>query len=366
MKRFVMIVSVCLAILGIISFAPSVYAAEDDSYESQLGRDVDTLFADNDLDLSYAEAAELTFSKIVSKIRDSVSDRIRAPFKLLLVIIVLIVFSSFMSCFIGNSPNMKQTSDLSAFLCTASAIAAISVPLLEVFRTTADSLDRSGAYITSFVPIYAGIILLSGGAVSAELYSGVTLIGADLMVWAANSVVIPLLTVMMVLAIMGSVFPNSFADAVSNLIKKAVTWSMTVAVTLFSGFVTLRSTLGAKADGFAAKTAKFVISGFVPVVGSAVSDAYSAVKGSFELMRCTVGFAGVVAAAFIFLPPLIELIAFRAMVHIGIFAAEGFDSKAVAKLLKGIDSGLAIAMSILICFGLFFIICTASLMKAVG
>ena len=138
---------------------------------------------------------------------------------------------------------------------------------------------------------------------------------------------------------------------------------MTIAMTLFTGFVTLKCTLTAKADGAATKTAKFMMSGFVPIVGSAVSDAYSTVRSSFDVIGGTVGTAGVFAVILILLPPVVEIVIFRFVMWIGAAAAEMFSSAALSKLLKGFDSGLAIAQSVLICYGLMFVLSTAILMQ---
>ena len=136
-------------------------------------------------------------------------------------------------------------------------------------------------------------------------------------------------------------------------------------MTLFSGFVTLKCTLAGKADGAAAKTAKFVISGSIPIVGGAVSDAYSSVRGSFDVIVSTAGIAGTLAVVLIMLPPVIEIIIFRAVIWIGTSAAELFSAAPLAKLLKGLDSGLAIAQSVLVSYMVIFVICTAMVMQSV-
>ena len=112
------------------------------------------------------------------------------------------------------------------------------------------------------------------------------------------------------------------------------------------------------------QTAKFVISGFVPIVGSAVSDAYTTVKGSFGILKCTAGTAGTIAVLMLLLPPVAEILIYRIVMWTAGTAAEMFSVKPIEKLLKGIDSGLAIIMSVLICFGMLFIISTAILMTS--
>lgn len=367
MKKIILIImSLFVGMIVLSGQNPIIYAEESEHYESELSGEVDDVLSEYELDYSYFDMTALSLSDVLSKIRQEVYERIHAPIRLLGIILLMIVFSSFMKNMgeglSGNSPS----SDLYGFICVASASAAISQPLLELYRNTSKVMERGGGFMTAFVPIYVGIIIISGGPISAELYNGISLIAAELMVQAADKLVMPLLSMLAALAIMGSIFPNSFIDSLSALIKKLVTWGMTLCTTLFAGFVSIKSTLGAKVDGFAVKSVKFVMSGFIPVVGSAVSDAYSTVKGSFDIMKCTVGAAGTIGIALIFLPPVIELIAYRVVMWMGIAAAEMFSASPLAKLMKGIDNGLAIATSLLICFGLFFIISTAILMKASG
>ncbi len=53
-------------------------------------------------------------------------------------------------------------------------------------------------------------------------------------------------------------------------------------------------------------TLRFVISSFVPVVGSALGEALSTVQGCIKVLKGGVGAFGVLAVVFMFLPILIE------------------------------------------------------------
>lgn len=365
MKRIILIIiTLTICIIAMNGFSSDIYAEEGEAYESQLGSEVDDVLSDYGVDYSYFDMTALSIDEFLSKLKESVTERINAPFRLLSSVLVIIIFASFMNNLGDGLAGKVSSAEIYGFICAASTAAVISGPLLEVYENTAEAMNRCGGFMTAFVPIYVGIIIVSGGMVSAQLYNGITLMAAEVIVQAAESLVMPLLSMMAALAVMGSIFPNSFIDTVTALIKKLVTLGLTLSLTLFSGFVSVKSTLGAKADGFAAKSVKLMMSGFIPVVGSAVSDAYSTVKGSFEVMRCTVGTAGTVGLVLLFLPPIIEILVFRVVMWIGASAAEMFSVPSASKLMKGLDNGLAIAMSILICFGLLFIISTAVLMKA--
>ncbi|MDE5862681.1 MAG: stage III sporulation protein AE, partial [Ruminococcus sp.] len=169
-----------------------------------------------------------------------------------------------------------------------------------------------------------------------------------------------------VLAVSGSVFPDMSLNSIINLLKKLITWGMTVTMTLFTGFVSMKCTLGGKADGVASKTARFLISGAVPVVGGAVSDAYATVKSSFDVIHGSVGTVGVIAMIIIMLPPVMEVLVFRIVMWVGTAIAELFSTEPLVRLMKGIDSGLAVAQSVLVCYSVIFVLCTGILMKCLG
>lgn len=358
-KRFIFIF---IAVFTAFAVNDRVYAAELTASE-EISSQVDEMLEDYSIDYSISDMTELSPGDLISAVGEALSSRIQAPFRLLGIIMVIIVFSAFMKSSGETAFPESSLANIYNLVCTVSAVAVISPPLLEAYENAAAAIDRGGGFMLVFVPVFSGIIMISGGITSAGLYNAVTIAASELVMQLSANFFMPLVSASAALAVSGSVFPNVSVDGIIRLIKKLVTWGLTVSVTLFTGFVSLKCTVGTAVDGFAAKTAKFMISGFVPVIGGAVSDAYSTVKGSFGVMKCTAGTAGTIAVVLILLPPVLEILAFRAVMWIGSSAAEMFSVQPVEKLLKNLDSGLSIAMSILVCFSMMFIISTAIMMK---
>ncbi len=362
MKLFIKICMIA-GIIFIFFADPLTAYAEESSVNDEMSVIVDEMLSENDISFSYEDIGGLSISDIVSAVSEAVTVKLRAPIKLLFAIISIVIFCSFTKNTV-EILSEKKSQNVYDLICIASAALIISEPLFSAYEDAAAAMDRGGQFMTAFIPIYVGIIIMSGGVVSGGVYNGITLAAAEIMVQTAENLIMPLLTMLAALAVTGSVFPETSVDSIITLVKKFITWGMTAAVTLFSGFVSLKTAFGSAVDSFTVKSAKFVMSGAIPVVGSAISDAYTTVRGSFDVMRSTTGTAGAFAIILLFLPPVIEVAAFRAAVIIGASAADMFDVKPVSKLLRGLDSGLAIAMSILICFGILFIISTAVLIKA--
>lgn len=144
-----------------------------------------------------------------------------------------------------------------------------------------------------------------------------------------------------------------------RLSRKCTTWILGLLMTVFLGVLSMQNWLGSSVDTAASKTTKYVIANFVPVVGSAVSDAYTTVRSSLQMLRSTTGVVGMVSLCVLFLPPLVQLLLYRGVVAIGAAAAELFGTRSLLRLLRGTQQALAIAFALLVCFGVMFVVSTA-------
>jgi len=352
-------------IILLITVNPIISFAEYTDSETEISQQIDDIMSDYDIDYRYNDIEDMSFSELVGAVADSVKTRISAPLKVLRTLVIVVLFTAIMKS-AGESVFSGTNSSLYSMICVITAVTVIMPQLFTVYGSALEAIGRSGRFILVFVPVFAGITVVAGGITTAGIYNLLILGASELIVNLSESFLIPIVSVTAVLAVSGSVFPSVSLESIINLLKKIITWGMTVAMTLFTGFVSMKCTLGGKADGVASKTARFLISGTVPVVGGAVSDAYATVKSSFDVIQGTVGTVGMIAIIIIMLPPIIELLIFRAVMWTGTAVAELFSTEPLIKLMKGIDSGLAVAQSVLICYSVIFVLCTGILMKCLN
>lgn len=361
MKRFFQIIIVMI-MLCVVS-APMSAFAEDD-IECQVSGQIDEIFADNDVEITYEDVSDLSFADTISLIKDRLFGELTAPIKLLTGITAVVIFTALMQSAGESFISIEGTAGTYDLICVTAASAVILPQLVEILRTTLNVIGQAGSFLLVFVPAFSGITVMSGGVATGSLYNMMILAASELIVKLCDSFLLPLMSVMSVMAVSGSIFPDSSMNGFCGLIKKSSVWILGIVMTLFTGFVTMKCSLTAKADGAASKAVKMMISGFVPVAGGAVSDAYASVRSSIDVIRGTVGVGGIIASVLILLPPILKIAVFRFVLWVGTAASDLFSADVLSKLMKGIESVLAIAQSILICYGLMFIICTAILMQS--
>lgn len=346
------------------SFIPVNAAAGYDEDRSEISSQLDDVLSEYDIDWRYDDISGLGFGELWETVSGSLADKLKAPARLLASLLAITIFTAVMRGMGDGVFSKGSNSGLYNMICVLTAVTVITPSLFAVYESALSAIERTGGFMLVFVPVFAGITIASGGIASGGIYNMMILGASELFAGLTDSFLMPILSVTAVLAVSGSVFPNVSVESIVKLIKKLITWGMTVAMTLFTGFTTMKCTLAAKTDGAAAKTAKFIISGFVPIVGGAVSDAYSTVRGSFDVIRSTVGTAGNIAILIFVVPPLIELLVFRGVMWIGTAAAELLSADSLVRLMKGIDSGLAIAQSVLVCYSVMLILCTGILVQS--
>ncbi len=364
MKYFI-IAAVSFVLLLAAAVPLKSLADEPEDIYSELTEQLDEALAEFDLGIGYDDISELGFGELMSTILDKLSARLAAPMRLFSAILLIIVAASVLRTSAGSALGGASggTYDM---VCVMSAAAVAAPQLIDVFTDTVAEIELCGGFIIVFVPVFTAVAVMCGGVTSAGVYHLLILGASEMITELSESYLLPILGAATALSVTGSVFPDSSLESVVGLLKKAATWSITVVMTLFTGFVTLKCSIAGKADGVAVKTVKTVISGAVPVVGGAVSDAYATVKGSFEVIGSTVGAAGVIAIVLLLLPKILELFAYRGVMLLGAAAADMFSAPSLSKLLKSFDGALAIAQCVLVCYGLMFLISSAILAQTIG
>ena len=353
-----------ITLLFMISVPVKACAEDINDIVSEYNGQIDGVMDEYNIGIKAEEAKDLTISGITDRIINRTEISKHKAINLLVTIILVAILTAALKT--AGSGLIKNSSDIYSSVCTITAAAVIAPELSKIFTNGVEAVKLSGGFISAFIPIYAGITAVSGGIATAGVYDITVLTASELIVDLSGSFLMPLLSAATLLSVTGSVCGSADFSGTVKIIKKAVTWLLTSAMLLFTGYTNLKCTIAGKADGAATKTARFIISGLVPVIGGAVSDAYSTVRSSLGIIQGTAGAAAIIALILILMPVLLQIVIFRLIMCAGAVFSEIFDEGGLTKLLRSFDSTLAIVQGVLVCYGMMFILCTAALMKETG
>lgn len=315
-------------------------------------------------DLDYRLLLSLTPGQIWQVCKAVFSKMVRAPLLLLGTLVAVILLCAAMDALkIGfNAKGLEKMFNGVAVLCL---ITVVLEPVTGCIQKASQAILQGSMFMNGFIPVFCGILASGGQPVSAGVYHLLLFGTSQVIGQAASQILVPLISIFLAFCFTGAIAPELHLDQIGKTIKKFVNWSLSLLLTVYVGLLGIQSIVAVSADTVTVKTAKFVTSSFVPVIGSALSDALVTAQACLKLLKASVGAYGILIAAFTYLPLLLEIICWYLAMQTAAFLGQLVGAGSIAKVLEGTASALGLLMSITLLFGLLFIIST-TVMLVVG
>jgi stage III sporulation protein AE len=160
-------------------------------------------------------------------------------------------------------------------------------------------------FMLALMPLVLALLAATGGVTSAALFHPMIVFLINTSGTLISTVIFPLLFLSAILSIVSSFSVKYQLTKLAQLLRTISLGIMGSFLTIFLAVLSLQGATTAVADGIALRTAKYLASNFVPVVGRVFSDAADTVVGASLLVKNTVGMAGVLI--------LLLLVAFPAL-----------------------------------------------------
>lgn len=370
--RKVKIFAVCVLI--ILSFSVNAYAAgESEYYNGQVessgaedilsGLDSETKERLGELgieDVNFSSLFDVSFSKIFSFVKKAAEGKLESPLKSLMKLLSVIILIAVCESFMPDEDKMKNVINMAAVLFSVTVIIS---PLYDAMESAVSSVGVCADFMKSLIPVLVGIVSASGNPSLAVSFQSCAFAAAEVISALGKNYVVPIVGAVTALDLTGSLMPSMKLSGITELVKKTVIQTLSFTATLYVSFLGIKGALANAADTVASKGIKLVISSAVPIVGGAVSEAYSGIIGSLVLVRSTVGIFGIIVIAVITVPSMLQLLFWIFALKLGAAAGEVFSLGGVSSLLKALSCAITL-LNVVILFGaVLFIISLALLLS---
>lgn len=306
--------------------------------------------------------SEISFNSIVAEILDLAGENVSSPLKGLISITALLLLSSILSAYKSTlNSDISTALNITTTLCITCAVA---VPAISVINNTASVISTASNLMIAYIPIMVVIMATSGHAVSGASYYSMMLTAGEGVGQLSSKVIVPLLNMFLGLSITSSVSPDINLSGFINMFSKAIKWILGFGMTIFTAVLALKQLITSSLDDVSTRAVRFTLNSFIPIVGSALSDAYKTVLGSVGLLKSGVGVFVILSVAVVFLPVILQSIMWIFTLWIGKSTAEVLGLSQPAKLLEAINVVFSTMLAILLCIMSIYIISTAIVLIA--
>ena len=309
--------------------------------------------------------SNLSLFDFIKEILSVFAGQATAPLKtigtVLAIMLLYAVFDSY-----KDSLKISPTQQVLDTVVTLCITCAIVVPVTSVIASSTSAIKSAGTFMLSYIPIMAVVLIASGRQLAGSSYYASMILAGEGVVQISSNVITPVLSGFLGISVTSAVTPNINLKGVTQLLNKLIKWSLAFIMTVFSAFLTFKSIIATAVDNVSVRAVRFTLSSFIPIVGSALSEAYKTVQSSVNMLKSGIGVLVIIAVGFIFLPVISQCLIWMISLNISKSVGEVLNLTLPCTLIGNVISVISTLFAVITCIMSVFIISTAVILMAGG
>ncbi|MCT8976034.1 stage III sporulation protein AE [Clostridium sp. CX1] len=286
-----------------------------------------------------------------------------ASLKLLALLVVIALICALLTN-LQKAFTSESLSNIAYFACYSLLIIIMAKSFYIGVDTARTTIKEMSEFMTALVPILIMLVASVGGFVEAAIMDPIIIGAITISAKIFIDVIIPIICMTFVLQFVNNLSSEYKIDKLTKLLNQVAMWMQGIIMTIFIGIITIRGISAKTIDEVTAKTAKFAVDNFIPIVGKSLSDAISTVAGYSILLKNALSSFGLVVLIVIMLFPIIKLFIMSFLFKLTAALIEPISDSRLVNCINSAGSSIVLVTSCLICVSVMFFIMIAIISTA--
>ncbi|MBQ7713213.1 MAG: stage III sporulation protein AE [Clostridia bacterium] len=297
---------------------------------------------------------------ILSYLGQTALGALRGTLASLITVMIIAVMSSVLSGLTSGFVH-KQTIEIVHYVFYALIVSLVMVKvggIVKECRAFCEGVERTSESV--FPPL---ITLMSalGGAVSSSVYKPQVAFFTAILSKVFGSVILPLFIASIAFCLIGNLSSQIKMDKIQSAIRYCSTLIVSAVFGLFMTYLTIAGITGGMVDGVGIKAAKFVLSGYVPILGGYLSQGFDLISAGCVLIKNSIGMIGILCVIFVIAKPILHVTIYSFALKIVASFVQPIGDKRISDLLYSVSNATKILVTSILGSG-FVMILTLLLM----
>lgn len=311
-------------------------------------------------DFGFEEIYNISFENITSFFKNTLKDKISVISKAFSELFSVVILAGLVSVVFKEYSDENFTNILCVVIISIMTVNVIEDSLGAVVSV----LEISGKFMLCFAPIYTLIISVSGNTAAALTYNTFALAIAEIVSTVISSGLTDLIGAFFCLGISFSLNESVNVRRFTGIVNRVYSTVLGLTASIFTGFLSFKNILSVSVDRVSVKSIRYLIGSLIPVVGSSISEAYSSLLGSMNLIKSSVAIVGILVIIIVNTPIIVETLAYYLMFNLLEYLSESLQISSVADIFRIFSSGMRILLLLCI-FEMFIMIITTGIVLSV-
>ena len=279
------------------------------------------LFSEDSGEVNEAVSEMSGFSYLLRSLLATVGLRLDDCLRMLAAVIGLLLLSAVFGT-LRASFRSESVGRAFSFGATLAVFGALVTQAFACIRSVTGYLTVLNRLTAAAVPLMGVLYAMGGNVTTAAASAGGLTVYMTLLEQFVGRSVVPFCGLCLAFALIGIPETGVRLGTLLATFKKQYTTVLTFLMMLLLAMLAAQTTLAAKADTLAMRSAKFAAGNLIPVVGGSVSELIRTVSAGVGYLRGTVGICGVLLILLSLFPTLVELLLYRLVWQIGASVAD--------------------------------------------
>lgn len=250
----------------------------------------------------------------------------------------------------------------------ASHLALIALAIMsfnEVLQIARGALDTVRTAFFAFIPALTSLSLVSGAPITASVLHPLVFGMGTLVSVFVVDVAFPMIYTSVALDLAGNLTDAERASGIATMLRQVAFLGTGVLMACFVGAVVGQKAATGLADGMAFRTAKYMTSTFIPLIGKPIGDTMDMFFVSAYSLRAALGVIGSIALLAGVFSPFLQVLSCLAVWKVSAAVLGPLCGANVRKSLKSMSDGVATVATALFVTSFCFVICLSLVAHAV-
>ncbi len=299
---------VCAQVLPVEPPEGSIDFQELDQFISSLDQDIQRLLPGLDFKSWQVTGPNWNWEKagkdITNYFMRELVFSLRVFAELMLLAMVLAILQNLRHAFESDTVNQ-----LAFGFCYLAVMGIVLTSFSVIFGIARGALTEMSGFMLAIIPLLCSLMVASGGVTTASIVHPVLISSVELVGGLISNIVFPLILFAGILGLTNYLFEGFEVKKLAEMFRNVALGLLGLAMTIFIGVVTIRGFAGSIADTTAMRSAKYLSSTFLPVVGGEIADTMEMAAGCSAVVKGGLGIFGLGLLVLITVFPLVKILA---------------------------------------------------------
>ena len=302
----------------------------------------------------------ITVKGVLSYVGQQALGALTGTLAALLTVVIIAVMNSILAGLTSGFVK-KQTIEIVHYVCYALVVSIVMAKVGGIVLECREFCTGVEKFTQGVFPPLITLMSALGGSVSVSIYKPQLALFSVVIGKIFGSVILPLFVASIAFCLIGNLSSTVKMDKIQSAIRYCSTLILTAIFGLFMTYLTIAGITGGMVDGVGIKAAKFVLSGYVPILGGYLSQGFDLISAGCVLIKNSIGMIGIISVMYMILKPILHITIFSLSLKIVASLIQPIGDKRMSDFLYSVSNATKILVTTILGTG-FVLILTLLLM----